>query len=375
MQTLQDIQVAQGAELVEINGVFVPASFDNSVVTERSRSVVTERSRSAEILDNWQTQTLLVDRSHWGKILVKDSDRLPFLHNQSSNNLQILKPGQGCDTVFLTSTARTVDLVSAYVLEDAVFLLTSANRCQQLLTNLDKYIFFADRVQLVNATHDYAVFSLVGEQSPQVLQQLGIDFDYTQPQGTHQAFTLGEISLRVAIGSGLAVPGYTLIIPAAQAPRLWQELSQLATPIGTKLWETLRILQGRPAADAELTEDYNPLEAGLWHTISFNKGCYIGQETIARLDTYKGVKQNLWGIHLTAPAHPGDLLFVAGEKVGKLTSYTQTNTGYFGLAYVRTKAGGAGLQVQVGDPDGEMTGEITGLITEVPFLSYDRSSP
>ena len=360
MQTLQDIQTARGAELVEINGVFVPASFGND----------------SEVLDNWQAQTLLVDRSHWGKILVKDSDRLPFLHNQSSNNLQTLKPGQGCDTVFLTSTARTVDLVRAYVLEDAVFLLTSPNRYQQLLANLDKYIFFADRVQLVNATHDYAVFSLLGEQSSQILEQLGINFDPSQ--GTHQVFTLGEISLRVAIGSGLAVPGYTFIVPQAQAPQLWQELAKLATPIGTKLWETLRILQGRPAADAELTDDYNPLEAGLWHTISFNKGCYIGQETIARLDTYKGVKQNLWGIHLTAPANPGDPLFVAGEKVGKLTSYAQTNTGFFGLAYIRTKAGGAGLQVQVGslseEINEEVTGEITGLITEVPFLSYDRSS-
>ena len=362
MQTLQDIQTAHGAELVEINGVFVPASFGND----------------SEVLDNWQTQTLLVDRSHWGKILVKDSDRLPFLHNQSSNNLQILKPGQGCDTVFLTSTARTVDLVSTYVLEDAVFLLTSPHRCQQLLTNLDKYIFFADRVQLVNATADYAVFSLLGEQSSQILEQLGINFDPTQPQGTHEVFTLGEISLRVAIGSSLAVPGYTFIVPSAQAPQLWQELANLATPIGTKLWETLRILQGRPAADAELTEDYNPLEAGLWHTISFDKGCYIGQETIARLDTYKGVKQNLWGIHLTAPANPGDPLLVAGEKVGKLTSYTQTNTGSFGLAYIRTKAGGVGLQVQVGSPTGEITGEITeeitGEITEVPFLTYDRPS-
>ena len=346
IEDLREAQVAGGAELQEIDGITLPVSFGND----------------AEVLENWEDRVLLVDRTHWGKILVKDSDRLPFLHNQSSNDLKILKPGQGCDTVFLTSTARMIDLTTAYVLEDAVLLFTSPNRCQQLLTNFDKYIFFADKVQLTDASNDYAVFNLIGKASNQVLEKLGINFSLEQPHGTHQEFTLGDITLRVAIGSGLATPGYTLIISIDQAAQLWQQLVNLGvTSIGTNLWETLRILQGRPAADAELTEDYNPLEAGLWHTISFNKGCYIGQETIARLDTYKGVKQNLWGISLAAPATPGDPLMLDGEKVGKLTSYTKTSQGYYGLAYLRTKAGGVGLQVQVGNTTGE--------VIDVPFLT------
>ena len=125
----------------------------------------------------------------------------------------------------------------------------------------------------------------------------------------------------------------------------------------------LRILQGRPAPDRELTDDYNPLEVGLWQTISFNKGCYIGQETIARLNTYKGVKQHLWGIRLSAPAVPGTVITVGDEKVGNLTSYTETTAGYFGLGYIRTKAGGAGLVVHVGEVEGE--------ILEVPFVSHN----
>ena len=346
IEDLREAQVAGGAELQEMGGITLPVSFGND----------------SEVLENWEDRVLLADRTHWGKILVKDSDRLPFLHNQSSNDLKILKPGQGCDTVFLTSTARMIDLTTAYVFEDAVLLFTSPNRCQQLLTNLDKYIFFADKVQLTDASNDYAVFSLIGKASNQVLEKLGINFSLEQPHGTHQEFTLGDITLRVAIGSGLATPGYTLIISINQAAQLWQQLVNLGiTSIGTNIWETLRILQGRPAADAELTEDYNPLEAGLWHTISFNKGCYIGQETIARLDTYKGVKQNLWGISLAAPATPGDPLMLDGEKVGKLTSYTKTSQGYYGLAYLRTKAGGVGLQVQVGNTTGE--------VIDVPFLT------
>jgi tRNA-modifying protein YgfZ len=125
----------------------------------------------------------------------------------------------------------------------------------------------------------------------------------------------------------------------------------------------LRIIQGRPKPDAELTEDYNPLEVGLWQTISFTKGCYIGQETIARLNTYKGVKQYLWGIKLANFAEVGSPLLLDGEKVGILTSCTTTENGIYGLGYLRAKAGGVGLKLQIADTIGE--------ILDLPFVSHD----
>ncbi|KAB1991038.1 CAF17-like 4Fe-4S cluster assembly/insertion protein YgfZ, partial [Haemophilus parainfluenzae] len=104
----------------------------------------------------------------------------------------------------------------------------------------------------------------------------------------------------------------------AAAP-LWSALVEAgAVPAGELIWQQLRIQQGRPMPGAELTQDYNPLEAGLWQTISFDKGCYIGQETIARLNTYRGVKQQLWGIRLQGPAAPGSPILVEGEKEGTL---------------------------------------------------------
>ncbi|MBD0362306.1 MAG: folate-binding protein, partial [Coleofasciculus sp. C3-bin4] len=151
------------------------------------------------------------------------------------------------------------------------------------------------------------------------------------------------------------------------AAKLWKTLTAAgAIPMGDRVWEQLRIEQGRPTPDHELTDDYNPLEAGLWQTISFDKGCYIGQETIARLNTYKGVKQQLWGVRLSAPAEPGSVITVEGDKVGKLTSFTETDQGPFGLAYIRTKAGGVGLKVQVAEVEGE--------IVDVPFLTHDYQS-
>ncbi|MBH8571466.1 folate-binding protein YgfZ [Nostocaceae cyanobacterium CENA369] len=300
------------------------------------------------------------DRSFWGRIRVSDDDRLRFLHNQSTNDFQSLKPGQGCDTVMVTSTARTIDLVSAYVLDDAVLLLVSPSRREFLLQWLDRYIFFADKVQLTDVTDETATFSLIGPGSDAVVEKLGAGAIIGQPYGNHLLID----NIVVAVGSGLAAAGYTLILPATDKQKVWNQILELGTvELSDRAWDTLRILQGRPAPDLELTDDYNPLEAGLWQTISFNKGCYIGQETIARLNTYKGVKQYLWGIRLNAPAEVGNAIAIGDEKVGKLTSYTETADGHFGLGYIRSKAGGVGLKVRVGETEGE--------IVAVPFVSHE----
>lgn len=315
-----------------------------------------------EALKAVQSGVALCDRSHWGRLLVTGRDRLSFLHNQSTNNFKRLQPGQGCDTVFITSTARTLDLASAYVTEDTVILLVSPNRRQPLQEWLDRYIFFGDQVALSDITNSTCSFSLIGPDSADLLQRLGLSTNLTGDINHHQLVTTGDLTLRVAIGSGLASPGYTLIANDNQAAALWQTLIQAgAVPSGEQVWEQLRIEQGRPKPDHELTENYNPLEAGLWQTISLDKGCYIGQETIARLHTYQGVKQQLWGIKLQAIPEPGTPVTVEGKKVGVLTSITSTAGGARGLAYIRTKAGSPGLQVTVGDMQGELTA--------VPFVS------
>jgi folate-binding protein YgfZ len=260
----------------------------------------------------------------------------------------------------VTSTARTIDLVTSYVLDDAVLLLVSPNRRQLIMQWLDRYIFFADQVKLTDITAETATFSLIGPQSHGIVEKLGAGDLIGQPYGNH-ILVDGVI---VAVGSGLATPGYTLILPVTNKETLWNKiLSYGAGEVSDRTWEMLRILQGRPAPDAELTDDYNPLEVGLWQTISFNKGCYIGQETIARLNTYKGVKQYLWGIHLHNAAEPGTIITIGDEKVGKLTSYTTTPDGHFGLGYIRSKAGGVGLKVQIGETEGE--------IVDIPFVSHE----
>ncbi len=309
----------------------------------------------------------IYDHSDWGKILVSDRDRLRFLHNQSTADFEKLQSGSGCDTVFITSTARTIDLATGLILADEVLLIVSPNRREYLFNWLDRYIFFADRVKLTDVTDRLASFTLMGVESDRILTELGCPDFADRSNLSHQLTNIAGIEVRVVKGTELGLPGYRLICDRELGSLLHQKIIDLGViSIDENVWECLRIQQGRPKPDAELTEDYNPLEAGLWQTISFTKGCYIGQETIARLNTYKGVKQYLWGIKLAAPVPVGTLLTVDGEKVGVLTSCSETDAGIFGLGYVRAKAGGVGLKVMVADVEGE--------IVSLPFVQHEYPS-
>ncbi|NJR38706.1 MAG: folate-binding protein YgfZ [Leptolyngbyaceae cyanobacterium CSU_1_4] len=341
-QTLQDLQTEAGA--IFINNI--PAHFGND---------------AAVIEQITPGKAGLCDRSHWGRIQVTGDDRLRFLHNQTTHDFNLLKSGQGCDTVFVTSTGRTIDLVTAYVSEDAVLLLVSPSYNSQLMEWMDRFIFFADKVELQDVTESTVAFSLLGNG---LTAALGLEAIAQQPYASHQVMAIGGVEVRVARGSGLITPGYTLIAATSDAAQLWQTLTAAgAQPFGSQTWEQLRIQQGRPAAGQELTDAVNPLEAGLWQTISLSKGCYIGQETIARLHAYRGVKQQLWGIKMNAAAELDSLITSGEEKIGKLTSCTQTSEGHFGLAYIRTKAVTPGLKVTIGSAEGELVA--------VPFVSHE----
>lgn len=323
-------------------------------------------------MEQANTYPALFDRSDWGRIRLTGADRVRFLHNQTTNNIERLSAGEGCYSVFVTSTGRTIDLATVYAFDESLLVVVSPGMAKQLYDWMDRYIFFSDKVTLTNESEQTFLFTVLGEGAGAVLQQMGAAELVGKPAFAHQTVSLADIGeIEVAVGSDLAVEGYTLWGPKAQA----EVVKQVALAAGARLaeaeeWETLRIQQGRPAAGRELTDDDNPLEAGLWHSISFEKGCYIGQETIARLNTYKGVKKRLWGLKLAGPVAPDAEVFVDGAKVGKVCSVTAAEQGALGLGYLRTKAGGEGLTVAVETAGGQVTGEAITL----PFVSHEYYS-
>lgn len=305
---------------------------------------------------------LLYDQSHWGLLQFTGEDHKRYLHNQSTNQIQQQQTGQSCETVLVNSTARTIDLATVHLLEDQLWLTVSPSKKDFLLTWFDRFLFPMDKVTIHDLTGQYNILALIGKDVQTLLENC-FDLDLQAfPAGGHQWLTVHDQPILCATGNNLKLPGYTLYIPQAIAVDIWQKIIEKnAIPIGETAWEQLRIHQGRPIPDHELTDDYNPLEAGLWDCISFNKGCYIGQETIARLNTYKGVKQRLFGIQLTGAVTVPCKIFVGEERAGVITSIDpETN---FALGYIRTQSGGVGLEIT--------TGDVTGKVVAVPYVKHE----
>ncbi|MDV3000007.1 MAG: Aminomethyltransferase [Chroococcopsis gigantea SAG 12.99] len=301
------------------------------------------------------------DRSGWGLLELAGNDRSRFLHNQTTNNINGLQPGQGCDTVFVTSTARTIDLATVYATPDSLLIVVSPQRREYLMQWMDKYIFPMDKVSLRDISGDYSIVTIIGEDARGLLISIGLPVDNLEEVYGNNALIEG---VYVAFGTELGLPGYTLLIPAAKKQEVWEKLKTGGIHIiDDHTWETLRIQQGRPAPDQELGENYNALEAGLWNCISFDKGCYIGQETIARLNTYKGVKQQLQGVRLSGYVQPPAQVLQDGAKIGVLTSCVETGEGAIGLAYIRTKSLSENLTVNVGEQEGVLTPVTFGAYT------------
>ncbi|KAK4271169.1 hypothetical protein QN277_019901 [Acacia crassicarpa] len=321
-----------------------------------------------EALDAVDNGAVVVDLSHFGRIRVSGEDRIQFLHNQSTANFECLQPGQGCDTVFVTPTARTIDIAHAWIMKNAVTLLVSPETCRIITDMLNKYIFFADNVEIQDITKETSFFVLVGPNSNKVMEKLNLGDLVGKPYGTHQHFSVDGLPVTIGVGNIISEEGFSLLTSPAAAPSVWKAiLSQGTIPMGSSAWEKLRVIRGRPAPGMELTNEFNVLESNLWNSISLDKGCYKGQETIARLITYDGLKQRLWGIHLSAAAGPGSVITVDGKKVGKLTSYTtgRKQSEHFGLGYIKRNAASEGDNVVVGD-------NINGTVVEVPFLAMQR---
>lgn len=267
----------------------------------------------------------------------------------------------------MTPTARTIDIGYAWIMKNAITLVVSPVTCQSITEMLTKYIFFADKVEITDITKQTSFFVLLGPKSNQVMEHLNLKDLDGQPYGSHKHYSISGMPVTVGVGNLASEEGYSILTSPAAATTVWDILlSHGAIPMGANAWERLRILRGRPAPGKELTKEYNVLEAGLWNSISLDKGCYKGQETISRLITYDGVKQSLWGVHLDAPAKPESPILVDGKKVGKLTSCTSTREpGYFGLGYIKRQAASEGSTVLVGD-------DIAGRVVNLPYLAKQR---
>jgi folate-binding protein YgfZ len=318
----------------------------------------------------------LIDLSNRGLIRVEGRDRQRFLNAMLSNNTEDLEPGQGCYATFLNAKGHMVTDLVVYAEEESYLLEVEPHIVLTFLEAIDFFVISED-VTFEDETGKRVALGVQGPHASDALTAV------TGQESLRSLVPYGSLLCRiadydvwVANRSYTCEPGYLLLAESAAAEMVWTAVRALGQDevfqgcaVGLKALDTLRIESGKPRFGVDMTEATIPVEANLLDAISYTKGCYVGQEVIARIDARGQVNRRLVGLLLGEAKLPdaGAKLFSPDREVGWVTSATQSPTMQqtIALAYVRREflEPGTALQVRT---DG---GDIPATVTALPF--YD----
>ena len=294
------------------------------------------------------------DRSDCGRLWITGADALDLLNRLTTNNLETLPDGTARSTVLTNGDARVLDHLRLAAIDEGVrkgiWCFTSPGRAEAVVEWIDLYTFGED-ITVEDWSAGTAQFTVAGPLAADALTELG----HLLPDLDEVATTTGIL---IASPFG-AHPVYDMLVHtwAISTPERQREyldlhkdsLRLVAQEVDAKTFEAYRIAQGVPAYGAEFGAFNNPLEARLLGSISDDKGCYTGQEVIARLQTYRKVQRLLMSFTSDAPATPGDTLETEdGSPAGAVTSACETGDGLtLGLALVAAKHAIAGTSLRI----------------------------
>lgn len=302
----------------------------------------------------------LLDRSERGKLALTGPDAKSFLHGQVTNDVEGLTEGEGCYAAFLTPKGKMLGDVRILDAGAELLLDTERTALQELFNMIRRFSIGYD-VQLHKRTLERGLLSLVGPEAGDVLAGTDADgrFELPAAEHSHAAVDLDGLPAR-AIRTDV---GIDLLCEAGVTARLRVALERRgAVPVAEEIVEILRVERGRPRYGVDLDDSVIPEEAGLnERAVSFTKGCYVGQETVARLHYRGRPNRHLRGLRLSEPVPAGAELRLGGRTVGRLTSVAESpRFGTIGLALIRREAQ-PGARLVAGE------GGATAVVCELPF--------
>jgi folate-binding protein YgfZ len=345
----KDLHIKLGAELGSFDGNLLPASYGDEAGEYRT---LVEGAG-------------FLDRSLRSLFEVGGEDRQVFLQRLVSNDVDSLAAGDGSEAMLLTPKGMLLSHFVVYHRGDRYWIDLPTETSEAIGKKLAMYVL-SSAVEIADLSGDLALLCLHGPTAERVLLNAGAR-DLPQTVYDHAEVTLGGIDLTAAMVDYLGTRGFDLIHPAGKTGRLVAALTEAgAFPVGYRAAEVKRIEAGIARFGAELKEGLLPPEvpALAKRAISYEKGCFVGQETIARIKTYGHVNRELRGLVLggTRVPEPGALVNRSGGKVGEVTSacLVPGRERPIALAFVHRKHFDPGTQVEV-----EMEGGIS-LATVVP---------
>lgn len=329
-----------------------------------------------------KTSNVIIDRTYLGKLRIFGKDTIDFLNRISTNDLRGLSPGMGIGTVLTDEKGKMIELLIIYVFESRedyqeVLALLSYEALEKLKSWIDKLVI-TDDVRLEDVTDDYAIISAYGHNIHEIIEpNFKVDhrhFTDISKMPIHN-FVRGfafDSEVVLARTNEFLIPGYNLIFKNDLSVEMWKLLySGGAMPIGREILEMLRIEAGFPAYGKEITQDYNPLEANLGKYVSFTKGCYIGQEVLARIDSYNKLQKKLVGFIMERDRGKGKVregaqVYVNDEAVGKITSlvYSYGFQRLIALGYIKINHAVQGEKVEI-----RYDGEVSSAMIVIPPFS------
>jgi folate-binding protein YgfZ len=347
---LYQVTSQAGGLLQEVHGWRLPAHYGDATA------------------EYWQADrdVALFDISHHGQVDAVGAEAGRFLHNLCTNDVLKLVPGSGCEAFLTTAQAKIVGFVVIYKTAAAFHIDAGPGQGARVAAHLDRYIV-SEQVEIIDRTPELAVVHLAGPRANDVVGRVFQTEVAWVGELQFSKLPFQDLSYMIRRHSQLGLPGYDLIGPASKATALWEALQQAgAGPAGTSAFEAMRIEAGTPVFGQDIDETNLPQEVGRTEkAISFTKGCYIGQETVARIRTYGHVNRSLVGLKFAGsqPARHGDKLFKEATEVGLVGSsaFSPRLGQAIGLAYVRRGNEKPGTLLQVRGADLQLDAEVSRL--------------
>ena len=297
---------------------------------------------------------VLMERSHEGRLALTGRDRLDLLHRISTNDLLSLAEGEGRPTIFTNANARILDRATIYNRSDSAFVVTEPGRGGALLRYLQRNIFFNDDAQISDLTPSTRQFVIHGQTADAVLESLVPGLAATAPMHGQEA-PIGDAAAFLARAKPLIGSNWLIVVANEHAVSVWDALLAAGSahglrPAGSLTYNALRIRAGRPGVGRELSSEYIPLEVGLWDEVSFHKGCYTGQEIIARMESRGRIARTIVALSLERALDAPAPITIEGREIGTLTSSVVTPTGEaIGLAVIRVAHAKPGTRLTAGN--------------------------
>ena len=308
-----------------------------------------------------------------GVIRLEGVDRLDLLGRLSTADLTRLTPGMTAQTILTSEKGRIVDLLDVIVEEDHLILLSSFEDPGPAIEWIDRYIIMDD-VTVIDRSEDLDVVAIYGDQTVHHVRTI---LSAELPAaGTRTTGSFEGKEVMIVRGDNICGPfsAFILIDSYGSGDLLDRLAAEGAVGMNGQTYRKLRIEAGRPGPLTELGLHHNPLELGLSSLVSFTKGCYIGQEVIARLDSYDKVKNRLIGVRINSGVlediEEGEYQVRSideNDVIGRITSHAHSpGIGTIALAIVRSLHANPQTPVTIARA-GEPAAIAEGVLSMLPF--------